>query len=305
MGGGTRFKNGQASLLSFLQKGSGDANTFADLSHPEKPMGTAVTDGRGETNEDSDNKDLTKYCGELMVRKEKMKSLKWEADIEEYRSMLRSLERKMESFGFDARRGLETYSVQEIKNLARKNGFSKEFLMTLDKCLREHVEFYTTLHTKTSEPLLVEREMPEKTIQAIQEWLTHFRRGIPNKVREPITSVLSRRFLIELEQVQDPSQLEEWYEELGKLYKREYDIYRFADLLARLYNEYAKSETLAPDQHALARSAKKILHKVAEKRLEDSNFFEFLSKRMIINSRAPAVCSKERNVREAIRCQDG
>lgn len=219
--------------------------------------------------------------------------------IEEHRAKLRLTEKEMESYGFDARRGLETYSVQEIKKLARKNGFSAAFLKALGRCLDEHLRFYTALHSEMFEPLLIERDMPEKNIQAIQEWLAHFQRGVPRKkAREPISSVLYWRFLTELEQVQSPDQLERWYEKLRKFYKRDYDIYRFADMLAGLYNEYVRSEILAPDQRVLPNSVKRILRAVAKKKLENSDFLQFLSKRMNSNRRGSAAPRRQGNSKE-------
>lgn len=219
-----------------------------------------------------------------------MRHSEWGTSIEKQRAKLHLLEGKLTSFGFDARRGLETYTIQEIKKLARKNGFSTDFLEALDRCLLEHISFYNALHKKIFEPLSVERDMPEKNIQAIQEWLTHFRQGTPRrKASESISLVLYRHFLTELKRAQSPAQLEGWYEELKKSYKREYDIYRFVDLLARLYNIYAGSEVLVPNQHAMTKSAKEILRAAAEKKLQDSNFLEFLSENMNTNRRSSSV----------------
>jgi uncharacterized membrane protein YheB (UPF0754 family) len=202
-------------------------------------------------------------------------------NIEKQRVRLRSLEKELEPFGFDSRKGLETYSLQEIRKLAKRNRFSKNFLKTLNKCLHKHMDFYRTLHHEGFEPLSIERDMPEKNVQAIQEWLTNLKKGAPlKKTKESISSALSRCFLEKLKQTQTPNQLEEWYGELRRFYKREYDIYRFADMLARVYNEYVGYEAITPDQLDVAKSTKKILRALAIQKLENNNFLEFISDTM-------------------------
>ena len=74
-----------------------------------------------------------------------------EKQADKQRSVMHRLEEKLneltkgEFFGFCASRGLETFTISEIKALYWKH-YSPEFDEVLRKCIREHKEFYETYH---------------------------------------------------------------------------------------------------------------------------------------------------------------
>ena len=74
-----------------------------------------------------------------------------EKQADKQRSVMHRLEEKLneltkgEFFGFCASRGLETFTISEIKALYWKH-YSPEFDEVLRKCIREHKEFYENYH---------------------------------------------------------------------------------------------------------------------------------------------------------------
>jgi len=76
----------------------------------------------------------------------------------------------IDKYGFDSKRGVETYKISEIKFLAKKNGPSEEFLNDLRKCVDLHKEFYRNYHRQSAfQP--VKDDVATQNINRIDRWL--------------------------------------------------------------------------------------------------------------------------------------
>jgi len=70
-----------------------------------------------------------------------------QAELNELRFKIREAEQVLiDNYGFDPKRGLETYNISQIKLLAEKNGPTEEFLKDLKKCVDLLRDFYRIHH---------------------------------------------------------------------------------------------------------------------------------------------------------------
>ena len=210
-------------------------------------------------------------------------------EVEKLREELRLREKEMQKFGFEKGRGLETYSIKEIKDLAKTNNYSKSFLKALQESLNKHLEFYTKIHNLREFRLIKENQSMEN-IWKLQTWLARPPKKMTKKLSKSET--LLRRFFKELKEAKSPEHFQKWYEEvLVKTYKRDYDVYRFVEFLARAYNEYTGSQALVPDFSNVRNSTEEVLSFITKKKLSNTGLAAFLVKR--INQEYPNLISAE------------
>ena len=97
---------------------------------------------------------------------------KRQAVLEELRAKAREAEQILidKYDGFDQNRGLETYKVSEIREIAKRNGPTEKFLEDLRRCLEAHKELYRTLHgQETFSP--IKGDSSTENIDKIDRWL--------------------------------------------------------------------------------------------------------------------------------------
>ena len=214
-------------------------------------------------------------------------------ELDKLRTELRLLEMDLQKFGFERNRGLETYSVKEIRQLAEKNKFSKNFTTALRKCLDKHLQFYSKLHgVDTFKP--IKENVATANIWKINKWMLRPNREIvsrpPRKL--PKSAKLLRLFFNELSRAKTSRHFDDWYDNvLRRTYKREYDIYRFVEFLANAYNNYIGSKALIPDHVSVRKGVEEILPAVARRKLTDNKFLSFLAK--YINAEYPNLLGEE------------
>lgn len=145
--------------------------------------------------------------------------------LDALRREILNLEIELAKYGFDPRRGIESYSVSEIKDLLERAGSNypevKELLIKLVETQeRLYKELYSFAGLKE---LNVDTETPEKNVMKIKEWLlagkapardnsTKFKHAI-----EEVTKALQKCHANCGSRV---------LEVLVRIYKRDYDRYR-------------------------------------------------------------------------------
>jgi len=224
-----------------------------------------------------------------MVSTKGLPSQVCEEEIEELREELRLREKEMQRFGFEKNRGLETYSVKEIKDLAKRNNYSENFFKALRECLNKHMDFYVKVHGLREFRIIKENQSMEN-IRKLQTWLMSPTKEIVKKLSK--SEILLRRFFTELRDAESLHHFQNWYEKvLRKTYKRDYDVYRFIEFLAGAYNEYVGFQALLPDFSNVRNSTEEALSVITKKRLSNTGLIAFLAKR--INQEYPNLIKTE------------
>jgi len=218
-------------------------------------------------------------------------NLKLNEYLDRLRTELLSLENELQKFGFERNRGLETYSMREIRKLAEKNKYSKNFMMALRECLDKHMGFYSILHG-------LDRFKPVKenaatgNVWKISKWMNPPDHETVSKQKLSKFATLLRSFFEALSGAKDSHEFDSWYDDvLRTTYKREYDIYRFAEFLANAYNDYVGSKVVVPDHSDVRKGVEEILPAVTQKKLTDEKFLSFLAKYM--NTKYPNLVEEE------------
>jgi hypothetical protein len=146
--------------------------------------------------------------------------------LDKLREEIYRLERELAGFGYDPRRGIESYSVSELRELIERAGPKRPFLEeSLIRLIDAQTELYKELYRLAGfKELDVDTEIPEKNLMRLKEWISTGGAapgfGAPTKFEQAlkeIAEVLRSR--------------QEGYGDgalrvLRRVYKRDYDRYR-------------------------------------------------------------------------------
>ncbi|MEM3806160.1 MAG: hypothetical protein QXU60_04515 [Sulfolobales archaeon] len=95
------------------------------------------------------------------------------ASIGELRRRIRELEKALSAYGFDCRRGIETYKVSEIKRILREAGPREgEARVILRELVEAQLALYRELYSMVgAREIVVDSDTPERRVKEIKEWL--------------------------------------------------------------------------------------------------------------------------------------
>ena len=150
--------------------------------------------------------------------------------LEDLRLRIRGIEKELSKYGFDPRRGIESYKISELKKLLDASGNNRR---AVEELLLRLIEMQETLYKKLYElaslrEINVDTDTPEKRLIAIKEWLL----GGKVNARQPCTgtSRFSQAVLKVLDAIgessEDDARKKRILEMLRRMYKRDYDRYR-------------------------------------------------------------------------------
>jgi len=154
--------------------------------------------------------------------------------VDELRKKIRELEKALSSYGFDSRRGIETYKVSEIKNILRRAGTREgDVRKTLRELVKVQQILYRELYrTAGAKEMVVDTDMPEKRVKEIEEWLEGCKE---NRGRR--TNLFAMTVNEVLSMVGEGKDAGSIMELLARSYKRDYDRFRILNFLMELCEE--------------------------------------------------------------------
>lgn len=186
-------------------------------------------------------------------------------ELERLRKKILEMEKELSTYGFDRRRGVETYKVSEIKRILGR--IPPRDAAAVRKKLIEIVDtqrvFYRELYRRAGvAEIHVDTEMPERNLEEIGKWLggDQVRRESVNKFSGVIVDVLEA-----LSRGKDVGAV---IRILKRAYKRDYDRYRVLDFISSLCEELgAKIKRPLPErlEEAVSVVAAPVLELGAEK----------------------------------------
>lgn len=153
--------------------------------------------------------------------------------INELREKIRMLERSLAEYGFDYRRGIETWKISELKKMLFKAGGSGR----VKEILKELVETQETLYYELyqlagAKEIAVDTDTPEKRLKEIKSWLEGRQRNEGN--RKGLFAKAVREVLESFERNETPVSV---VETLNHIYKRDYDRFRVLKFVLSLCKE--------------------------------------------------------------------
>lgn len=146
--------------------------------------------------------------------------------LEELRKQIYEVEKSLSKYGFDPRRGIESYKVSELRELTSRSQNADEVKRLLLKLIELQELLYLELYRMAGlKRMNVDTDTPEKRLMTIKEWLIAGRansitRVAKSKFKEALSMVANV-----LETCNDNCK-EEIKNVLQRVYKRDYDRYR-------------------------------------------------------------------------------
>jgi len=188
--------------------------------------------------------------------------------LEELRKQIYEVEKSLSKYGFDPRRGIESYKVSELRELTSRSQNADEVKRLLLKLIELQELLYLELYRMAGlKRMNVDTDTPEKRLMTIKEWLIAGRansiiRVAKSKFKEALSMVANV-----LETCNDNCK-EEIKNVLQRVYKRDYDRYRVVRQVLELCTSYGnvgkeilegiESESLDNLADKLVECAKKI-----------------------------------------------
>ncbi|MEM1829887.1 MAG: hypothetical protein QXV79_04540, partial [Thermofilaceae archaeon] len=153
------------------------------------------------------------------------------ASIGELRRRIRELEKALSAYGFDCRRGIETYKVSEIKRILREAGPREgEARVILRELVEAQLALYRELYSAAgAREIVVDSDTPERRVKEIKEWLEG--RGVKRGER---VNLFAKTVYEVLNAVERNENVDSIVELLARSYKRDYDRFRVLRFLAEL-----------------------------------------------------------------------
>lgn len=158
--------------------------------------------------------------------------------LEALRKRIYEIEKCLSKYGFDPRRGIESYKVSELKKLISSSRNAKRAKQLLLELIELQELLYTELYrTAKLKKMNVDTDTPEKRLATIKRWL------IPVKA-EPAAQVTKSKFKDALLMVARALETcntnckEEIKHVLQEIYKRDYDRCRVIKYLIELCISY-------------------------------------------------------------------
>lgn len=143
------------------------------------------------------------------------------------RDEIYALEKELAQFGFDIRRGVESYKVSELKRFLAKSKNKRRVKSLLLKLIELHELLYLELYNLAGlKRMNVDTDTPEKRLMMLKEWLITGKTTSLTPRETKFKSAL-RSVAEVLEQCRDDCEVK-IYEVLVRVYKRDYDRYRVA-----------------------------------------------------------------------------
>jgi hypothetical protein len=153
--------------------------------------------------------------------------------VDELREKIRRLERVLAGYGFNDRRGIETWKISEIKNVLRKTRSPEKVKETLKELVETQEILYRELYRIAgAKEIVVDTDTPEKRLKEIKEWLEGRRKK--NGKTEGLFEKAVHKVLKSIEEDMNPSSA---VEALNRLYKRDYDRFRVLEFVLSLCKE--------------------------------------------------------------------
>lgn len=165
---------------------------------------------------------------------------KQSTSVNELRKKIKELEKALSAYGFDSKRGIETYKVSEIKDILRRAGTREgDAKKILRELLRAQQTLYRELYRMAGiKEVEVDTDMPEKRIREIKEWLEGRKENRGEGVN--LFAITVNKVLSMIKEGKDTSSIMEL---LARSYKRDYDRFRVLEFLVKLCEELgAKAE---------------------------------------------------------------
>jgi len=145
--------------------------------------------------------------------------------LEELRKQIYKVEKSLSKYGFDPRRGIESYKVSELRELISRSRNTKEVKQLLLTLIELQEQLYLKLYRLAGlRRMNVDTDTPEKKLMTIKEWLIT---GRANSVQVAISKFEKALSMVAnvLETCSNSCE-EEIKKVLQTVYKRDYDRYR-------------------------------------------------------------------------------
>lgn len=158
--------------------------------------------------------------------------------LEELRKQIYEVEKSLSKYGFDPRRGIESYKVSELRELTSRSQNADEVKRLLLKLIELQELLYLELYRMAGlKRMNVDTDTPEKRLMTIKEWLITGRANsiiqvAKSKFKEALSMVANV-----LETCNDNCK-EEIKNVLQRVYKRDYDRYRVVRQVLELCTSY-------------------------------------------------------------------
>lgn len=172
-------------------------------------------------------------------------------ELDELRSCIYELERGLARFGLDPRRGIESYSVAELKSIVEGARDREELRSLLLAIVGLQERLYQTLYGLAGlREVNVDTDMPEKRLATIRRLLLSgnagnaSQRGGGSKMWGAITEIAERVARIE----DDETCAREVVSVLKRVYKRDYDRCRVLRLILNMCVKYGALDAKAVDE---------------------------------------------------------
>jgi hypothetical protein len=152
--------------------------------------------------------------------------------VDRLREKIRTLEKSLREYGFNDRRGIETWKIGELKDMFRKMRNQER----VREILKELVEIQETLYLELyrlsgAKEIIVDTDTPEKRLKEIKAWLQGQKN---NRKPKGLFAEAVRTVLENIEKNKDPTLI---IEILTHIYQRDYDRFRVLDFLLSLCKE--------------------------------------------------------------------
>jgi hypothetical protein len=175
------------------------------------------------------------------------------------------LERKLTLYGFDKRRGIETYKISEIEKVLK--ALSQKDAKNAKKLLKALVKVQQTLYDELykiagATELSVDTHMPESKLKEIKAWLEGLKKGrkVDKRFAEAVREVLKT--------IKHGGDAEALASVLLRLYKRDYDRFRVLDFLASACEEIG-AKIRKPLPESLQDASEALLASISVLNLDD------------------------------------
>ena len=159
--------------------------------------------------------------------------------LEELREQIYLVEKSLSKYGFDPRRGIESYKVSELKALISRSGNGEEVRKLLMKLVELKERLYLELYRQAGlKQINVDTDTPEKRLMAIKVWLATGKTDSERSTRSEPRDVL-RGVADALERCGSSNDCKEKIMDLLRAsYKRDYDRHRVVKRALELCASY-------------------------------------------------------------------
>lgn len=155
-------------------------------------------------------------------------------ELENLRSQILDIERKLSELGMNPRRGLESYSINELKKIFRNIKDKEKLKKLLLELIELQERLYHTLYTLAGlKELNVDTDIPERKLLLIKKWVLTGESSERLRLTSESKQLVAIKGLADLlASVEDDEECLRRVESLLRnVYKRDYDRYRVLKLV--------------------------------------------------------------------------